>query len=292
MKITPKVNRLAENINEIAEKTPAIEELVEKIMDLSEKSSELGKIQYVKSELAGVLKDFRIGDFRPSVVVVLGDVPISELFLISHVASNNALIINVRDGQLSARDLAFYEALIDRILYGKQEFAIIEGGTCTNENCKKVSKTLRKFGRKYIDLLWFSSLGSYKDFTRCLKCYAGSLRKNSRIVLSGIRADRPREGKEGSRIWQTVKKLFKYQEYLERNPGEVRKYIGSALGGGIGVIIWDPKENVLKTLGIDTDTKSRKKTGKGSKSQKNQRTQKGTTRRSKPSGQSQRNKRK
>ncbi len=289
MKIAPKVNRLAENINEIAERTHAIEELVEKVMQISEKTSDLGRVQYVKSELAGVLKDFRISEFKPSVVVILGDVPPSELFLISQVASSNALIINVREKQLSARDLAFYEALIDRILYGKQEFAILEGGTCISDNCKKVAKTLKKFGKRHVDLLWFSSLDSYKDFTKCLKCYAGLLRKNSRIVLSGIRADKPKEGKEGSRIWITVKKLLKYQEYLERNPSEVRKYMGSALEGGIGVVVWDPRDNVLKSLGFEIDSKSQKKTGKGSKNQKGQRSQ---TRKTRSSGSSQRNKRK
>ncbi len=293
VKIAPKVNRLAENINEIADKTHAIEELVDKIMQIAEKNSNLGRVQYVKSELASVLKDFRISEFRPSVVVILGDVPPSELFLISQVASSNALIINVREKKLSARDLAFYEALMDRILYGKQEFVVLEGGMCLNDNCKKVGKTLKRFGKKYIDLLWFSSLSSYKDFTKCLKCYVGLLRKNSRIVVHGIRADKPKEGKEGSRIWQTVRKLLKYQEYLERNPSEVKKYMGSVLEGGLGVVIWDPRDNVFKSLGVEIDSKSRKKAGrKPSKGTKNQQTQKAQARKSRSSGTSQRNKRK
>ncbi len=293
VKIAPKVNRLAENINEIAEKTHAIEDIVERIIDISERQPDLGRVQYVKSELAGLLKDFRIGGIKPSAVVVLGDVSPSELFLISQVASNDALIVNVREGQLSAHNLAFYEALIDRILYGKQEFAIIERGMCMNDNCKKVGKILKKYGKRHIDLLWFSSLGSYRDFIKCLKCYVGLLRKNSRIVLSGIRADKPKEGKEGARVWHTVKKLFKYQEYLERNPSEVRKYVGSALGGGLGVIVWDPRDNVLKTLGIELDTKSKKKTSKGSgKTAKNQKNSKSKTRKSRPSGSSSKNKRK
>ncbi len=262
------VNRLAEEINELAEKHPAIEDLVSKIFELSDREKSIGKPFYVKSELSSILKDFRLSEFKPTVVVVLGDATISELFLISQIASANATIISVRDSQLSAKELAFYEALMDRILYGKQEFVLVEGGSCNNNVVHKVGKIIKKFGRKYVDLLWFSSLGTFKDFVKCIKGYYPYLRKNSRIVLSGIRADKPKENIEGAKIWHNVKKLFKTQEYLARNPSEVREYIGSALGGGIGVVVWDPKDSALKALGIEPEGKSKKKQTKGQKNQK------------------------
>ncbi len=256
-----KVRRLGRQLIQAVEAHPAIEEIVPFVYEFSEGHALWEPPRYVPSELIGLLKEVR--HRQPRTIVRIGSITPSELFLLSRAAAPDARLIIVGKPPISGIRVPDFlrRRFVSQLTRGRQRLYFLADNRCTPKTAGRLRKIL---GKQRIDFLWLDRPAAQKTLAYCLEQMKPLLNRNALIAISHIRADQPKKRIENATFWQQVRKQLrgKAQEFKAQSPELVKRYTGSALGGGIGLLILEasePRSATRRRSSTDNRTRRRRK---------------------------------